>query len=134
MRVELVAAIHEFKAACFDLSNIGRLTSMCSEGGPVYTWSQHLITTNTPRYATKIIRSMLDCMRIDQDNFIKTIRDRCASPNEFPSPLNTIHDIFLNCDNIMDAYYQLLPDAFSNTNNEAPPTQQFHMPAAPEIP
>ncbi|CAL0331280.1 unnamed protein product [Lupinus luteus] len=34
----------------------------------------------------------------------------------------------------MDAYCQLLPDAFSNTNNEAPPPQQFHMPAAPEIP
>ncbi|CAL0335098.1 unnamed protein product [Lupinus luteus] len=167
-------------------------------------WSQHLITTNIPGHATKIIRSMLDRMRIDQQhkmnlrgkndynwpekhnewiqiwnnrtnyivtglpanqplyhysdymqwylphtrkfispdgaysigsyNFIKTIRDQCAPSNEFPSPLDTIHDIFLNCDNMMDAYCQLLPDAFSNTNNKAPPPQQFHMPAAPEIP
>ncbi|CAL0322269.1 unnamed protein product [Lupinus luteus] len=67
-------------------------------------------------------------------NFIKTIRDQCAPSNEFPSPLDTIHDIFLNCDNMMDAYCQLLPDAFSNTNNETPPPQQFHMPAAPDIP
>ncbi|CAL0312424.1 unnamed protein product [Lupinus luteus] len=29
-------------------------------------WSQHLITTNIPGHATKIIRSMLDRMRIDQ--------------------------------------------------------------------
>ncbi|CAL0302170.1 unnamed protein product [Lupinus luteus] len=85
-------------------------------------------------HATKIIRSMLDRMRIDQYNFIKTIRDQCASSNEFPSPLDIVHDIFLNCDNIMDAYCQLLPDAFSNTNNEAPPPQQFHMSVAPEIP
>ncbi|CAL0317093.1 unnamed protein product [Lupinus luteus] len=168
-------------------------------------WSQHLITTNIPGHATKIIRSMLDRMRIDQKqhkmdlrgkndynwpekynewiqiwnngnnyivtglpanqplyhysdymqwylprtrkfispdgaysigsyNFIKTIRDQCALSNEFPSPFDTIHDIFLNCDNMMDAYCQLLPDAFPNTNNEAPSPQQFHMPAAPEIP
>ncbi|CAL0302503.1 unnamed protein product [Lupinus luteus] len=34
----------------------------------------------------------------------------------------------------MDAYCQLLLDAFSNTNNEALPAQQFDMPVAPEIP
>ncbi|CAL0317016.1 unnamed protein product [Lupinus luteus] len=132
--VKIVAAIHDFKAVCLELSNVSGLTSMHSEGRRVYTWSQYLITTNIPGHATKIIRSMLDRMRIDMYNFIKTIRDQCAPSNEFPSPLDTIHDIFPNCDNMMDAYCQLLPDAFSNTNNEAPPPQQFHMPAAPEIP
>ncbi|CAL0299249.1 unnamed protein product [Lupinus luteus] len=51
---------------CLELSNVGKLTSMRSEGGQVYTWSQHLITTNILGHATKIIRSMLDRMRIDQ--------------------------------------------------------------------
>ncbi|CAL0305098.1 unnamed protein product [Lupinus luteus] len=31
-------------------------------------WSQHLITTNIPGHATKIIRSMLNRMRIDQQH------------------------------------------------------------------
>ncbi|CAL0316736.1 unnamed protein product [Lupinus luteus] len=35
--VEIVAAIHDFKAVCLELSNVGKLTSMRSEGGPVYT-------------------------------------------------------------------------------------------------
>ncbi|CAL0312232.1 unnamed protein product [Lupinus luteus] len=98
---------------------------------PLYHYSEYM-QWYLPR--TRKFISPDGAYSIGSYNFIKTIRDQCAPSNEFPSPLDTIQDIFLNCDNMMDAYCQLLPEAFSNTNNEAPPPQQFHMPAAPEIP
>ncbi|CAL0305097.1 unnamed protein product [Lupinus luteus] len=98
---------------------------------PLYHYSEYM-QWYLPR--TRKFISPDGAYSIGSYNFIKTICDQCAPSNEFPSPLDTIQDIFLNCDNMMDAYCQLLPEAFSNTNNEAPPPQQFHMPAAPEIP
>ncbi|CAL0317311.1 unnamed protein product [Lupinus luteus] len=38
-----------------------------------FKWSQHLITTNIPGHATKIIRSMLDRMRIDMTLMVSEV-------------------------------------------------------------
>ncbi|KAF1864486.1 hypothetical protein Lal_00021909 [Lupinus albus] len=99
----------------------------------VIRWSQHLITTNIPGHATNIIRSMLDRLRIDQYNFIKTIRDQCAPTNSFHNPMQTLNADYLQCNEMMNAFAQLLPTAFSTNNYQAPPTHTFDMHIAPEF-
>ncbi|KAF1884932.1 hypothetical protein Lal_00028821 [Lupinus albus] len=47
--------------------------------------------------------------------------------------MQTIHDVYLQCNEMMDAFVKLLPTAFSDSNYQAPPTNQFDMPVAPEF-
>ncbi|XP_019442354.1 PREDICTED: serine/threonine-protein phosphatase 7 long form homolog [Lupinus angustifolius] len=65
-------------------------------------------------------------------NFIKMIRDRCAPTNVFPNPLQSLNDVYHNCNEMMQAFAQLIPTAFSSTTSQAPPPQQFQMSFAPD--
>ncbi|KAF1863098.1 hypothetical protein Lal_00041085 [Lupinus albus] len=44
-----------------------------------------------------------------------------------------MNDVYVKCNEMMNAFAQLLPTAFSTTNYEAPPTQTFDMPVAHEF-
>ncbi|KAF1888651.1 hypothetical protein Lal_00036690, partial [Lupinus albus] len=121
-------------ARAFILRMIGEFLMSNTSGSRVHLmWSQHLVTTNIPGHATNIIRSMLDRLRIDQYNFIRSIRDQCAPSNVHDNLMQTIHGVYLQCNKMMDAFAKLLPTAFSDSNYQAPPTNQFDMLVAPEF-
>ncbi|KAF1884133.1 hypothetical protein Lal_00046421 [Lupinus albus] len=62
-------------------------------------------------------------------NFIRSIRDQCAPSNVNDNPMQTIYGFYLQCNEMMDAFAKLLPTAFSDSNYQAPPTNQFDMSA-----
>ncbi|KAF1862116.1 hypothetical protein Lal_00026635 [Lupinus albus] len=66
-------------------------------------------------------------------NFIRTIRDQCAPSTVHHNPMQTIHGIYLQCNEMMDVFAKLLPTAFSDNNYQAPPNHHFDMPIAPEF-
>ncbi|KAF1894958.1 hypothetical protein Lal_00022453 [Lupinus albus] len=66
-------------------------------------------------------------------NFIRSIRDQCAPSTVHDKPMQFIHDVYLQCNEMMDAFAKLLPTAFSDSNYQAPMTNQFDMPVAPEF-
>ncbi|KAF1896238.1 hypothetical protein Lal_00018517, partial [Lupinus albus] len=99
----------------------------------VRRWSQHLVTTNIHGHATNIIQSMLDRLRIDQYKFIRSIRDQCAPSNLCHNPMQTLHGVYLQCNEMLDVFAKLLPTAFSDSNYQAPLTHHFDMPIAPEF-
>ncbi|KAF1896904.1 hypothetical protein Lal_00034605 [Lupinus albus] len=66
-------------------------------------------------------------------NIIRSIRDQCASSTVHDNPIQFIHGVYLQCNEMMDAFAKLLPTAFSDSNYQAPPTNQFDTPVAPEF-
>ncbi|KAF1883225.1 hypothetical protein Lal_00030328 [Lupinus albus] len=62
-------------------------------------------------------------------NFIRSIRDQCAPSTVHDNPMQFIHGVYLQCNDMIDAFAKLLPTAFSDSNYQAPPT----MPVAPEF-
>ncbi|KAF1895021.1 hypothetical protein Lal_00022517 [Lupinus albus] len=46
-------------------------------------------------------------------NFIRSIRDQCAPSTVHDNPMQFIHDVYLQCNEMMDAFAKLLPTAFS---------------------
>ncbi|KAF1881901.1 hypothetical protein Lal_00038543 [Lupinus albus] len=62
-------------------------------------------------------------------NFIRSIRDQCAPSTVHDKPMQFIHGVYLQCNDMIDAFAKLLPTAFSDSNYQAPPT----MPVAPEF-
>ncbi|KAF1867473.1 hypothetical protein Lal_00049902 [Lupinus albus] len=66
-------------------------------------------------------------------NFIRSIGDQCAPSNVLDNPMQTIHGVYLQCNEMMDAFAKLLLTSFSDNNYQAPPTNQFDMPVAPEF-
>ncbi|KAF1873038.1 hypothetical protein Lal_00016157 [Lupinus albus] len=64
-----------------------------------------------------------------QYNFIRSIRDQCAPSTVHDNPMQFIHGVYLQCNDMIDAFAKLLPTAFSDSNYQAPPT----MPVAPEF-
>ncbi|KAF1868088.1 hypothetical protein Lal_00034030 [Lupinus albus] len=67
-------------------------------------------------------------------NFIKSSRDQYAPPNVHHNPMQIINDVYLQCNEMMEAFAKLLSSAFSNNNYQAPSTHHFDMPIAPEFP
>ncbi|KAF1878449.1 hypothetical protein Lal_00047118 [Lupinus albus] len=72
-------------------------------------------------------------LNLDRYNFIRTIRDQCVSSTVHHNPMQTIHGVYLQCNEMMDAFPKLLPTAFSDNNYQAPPTHHFDMSIAPEF-
>ncbi|KAF1887564.1 hypothetical protein Lal_00040618 [Lupinus albus] len=66
-------------------------------------------------------------------NFIRSIRDQCAPSTVHDNPMQFIHGVYLQCNEMMDAFAKLLPTAFSDSNYQTSPTNQFDMPVAPEF-
>ncbi|KAF1879574.1 hypothetical protein Lal_00033231 [Lupinus albus] len=62
-------------------------------------------------------------------NFIRSIRDQCAPSTVHDNPMQFIHGVYLQCNEMIDAFAKLLPTALSDSNYQAPPT----MPVAPEF-
>ncbi|KAF1898501.1 hypothetical protein Lal_00032081 [Lupinus albus] len=62
-------------------------------------------------------------------NFIRSIRDQCAPSTVHDNPMQFIHGVYLQCNDMINAFAKLLPTAFSDSNYQAPPT----MPVAPEF-
>ncbi|KAF1874095.1 hypothetical protein Lal_00041539 [Lupinus albus] len=62
-------------------------------------------------------------------NFIRSIRDQCAPSTVHDNPMQFIHGVYLQCNDMIDAFAKLLPTAFSDSNYQAPPT----MAVAPEF-
>ncbi|KAF1898248.1 hypothetical protein Lal_00033014 [Lupinus albus] len=62
-------------------------------------------------------------------NFIRSIRDQCAPSTVHDNPMQFIHGVYLQCNEMIDAFTKLLPTAFSDSNYKAHPT----MPIAPEF-
>ncbi|KAF1865059.1 hypothetical protein Lal_00004433 [Lupinus albus] len=62
-------------------------------------------------------------------NFIRSIRDQCAPSTVHDNPMQFIHGVYLQCNEMIDAFAKLLPTAFSDSNYQAPLT----MPVAPEF-
>ncbi|KAF1899127.1 hypothetical protein Lal_00019249 [Lupinus albus] len=62
-------------------------------------------------------------------NFIRSIRDQCTPSTVHDNPMQFIHGIYLQCNEMIDAFAKLLPTAFSDSNYQTPPT----MPVAPEF-
>ncbi|KAF1882120.1 hypothetical protein Lal_00038764 [Lupinus albus] len=59
----------------------------------------------------------------------RSIRDQCAPSTVHDNPMQFIHGVYLQCNDMIDAFAKLLPMAFSDSNYQAPPT----MPVAPEF-
>ncbi|KAF1866313.1 hypothetical protein Lal_00024318 [Lupinus albus] len=59
--------------------------------------------------------------------------DQCVPSNSVHNPMQTMNDIYVKCNEMMNAFAQLLPTAFSTTNYEAPPTHTFDMSVAHEF-
>ncbi|KAF1879569.1 hypothetical protein Lal_00033226 [Lupinus albus] len=74
-----------------------------------------------------------DGSRHSKYNFIRSIRDQFAPSNIHDNPMQTIHGVYLQCNEMMNAFTKLLPTSFSDNNYQAPPTNQFDMPVAPEF-
>ncbi|KAF1862232.1 hypothetical protein Lal_00026756 [Lupinus albus] len=64
---------------------------------------------------------------------VLSIRDQCALSTIHDNPMQFIHGVYLQCNEMMDAFAKLLPTAFSDSNYQAPPTNQFDMSVAPEF-
>ncbi|KAF1897763.1 hypothetical protein Lal_00032523 [Lupinus albus] len=47
--------------------------------------------------------------------------------------MQTLNDVYVKCNEMMNTFAQLLPTAFFTTNYEAPPTHTFDMPIAHEF-
>ncbi|KAF1880864.1 hypothetical protein Lal_00011924 [Lupinus albus] len=62
-------------------------------------------------------------------NFIRSIRDQCAPSTVHDNPMQFIPGVYLQCNEMIDAFAKLLPTAFSDSNYQAPLT----MPVAPEF-
>ncbi|KAF1898680.1 hypothetical protein Lal_00039885 [Lupinus albus] len=59
--------------------------------------------------------------------------NQCASSNVHYNPMQTINDVYIHYNEMIDALSKLLPTTFSNNNYQAPPTHHFDMPIAPEF-
>ncbi|KAF1899614.1 hypothetical protein Lal_00019742 [Lupinus albus] len=55
-------------------------------------------------------------------NFIRSIRDQCAPSTVHDNSMQFIHGVYLQCNDMIDAFAKLLPTAFSDSNYQAPPT------------
>ncbi|KAF1897510.1 hypothetical protein Lal_00036951 [Lupinus albus] len=91
---------------------------------PLYHYSQ---------YMTRKYISPDGAYSFGSYNFIKSIIDQCASLNVHYNPMQTINDVYIHRNEMIDAFSKLLPTAFSNNNYQAPPTHHFDMPIAPEF-
>ncbi|KAF1865892.1 hypothetical protein Lal_00033350 [Lupinus albus] len=97
---------------------------------PLYQYSQYMqwYLQRTRKYI-----SLDGAYSSGSYNFIKSIRDHCAPSNNIHNPMQTLNDVYLQCNEMMNTFAQLVPTAFSTNNYEAPPTHTFDMPFAPEF-
>ncbi|KAF1875621.1 hypothetical protein Lal_00006251 [Lupinus albus] len=63
-------------------------------------------------------------------NFIRSIRDQCAPSTVHDNPMQFIHGVYLQCNEMIDAFAKLLPTAFSDSNYQTF-TQQTPVPQQP---
>ncbi|KAF1899239.1 hypothetical protein Lal_00019363 [Lupinus albus] len=120
-------------ARAFILRMIGGFLMPDTSGSRVHLMYLLLLEdlSKTYQYSCRatLISRLCRAAFILQYNFIRSIRDQGAPSTVHDNPMQFIHGVYLQCNEMIDAFAKLLPTAFSDSNYQAPPT----MSVAPEF-